>query len=182
MKMYLLAETLLISVLSSLLPANLLAFAYKLAETDTHLPRGKGPLGNIQTHVHCLSLNVTRVSPAVSDRSIYYPVYVKPASVSWHGISVPWNIDGHHSLSIAFIPFCPFCSCGICFVVYLGKAICSKKSTAENLQVDVPLIFSLLFFDPCFLPAIENRCLMTLKAAKVVTISNQIYVYNAFPL
>lgn len=106
--------------------------AYKLPETDTHLPPGKGLLGNIQTHVHCLSLNVTRVSPAVSDRSIYYPVYVKPGSVSWHGISVPWNIDGHHSLSIAFIPFCPFCSCDICFVVYLGKAMGSLKKKAQR--------------------------------------------------
>lgn len=69
-------------MLSSLPPANILAYAYKLAETDTHLPPGNGPLGDIQTHVHCLSLNVTRVSLAVSDRSIYCPVYVKPRSVS----------------------------------------------------------------------------------------------------
>lgn len=73
---------LLIDVLSSPPPANLLASAYKQPVTGTHLPPGKGPLGNIQAHVHCLSLNVTRVSPAVSDRSIYYPVYVKPGSVS----------------------------------------------------------------------------------------------------
>lgn len=123
---YIFGPRLLIAVLSSPLPANLLASAYKLVKADTHLPPGKGPPGNIQTHVHCLSLNVTRVSAAVSDRSIYYPVYVKPSPVSWHGISRPWNINGHHSHSIAFIPLCPFCSCGICFVVYRGKAAGSK--------------------------------------------------------
>lgn len=128
MNILFLAQTLLTGVLSSLPLANLLAYAYKLPETDTHLPPGKGSLGNIHTHVHCRSLNVTCVSPAVSDRSIYYPVYVKPRLVSWHRISVPWNIDGHHSLSIAFISFCPLCSCGICFVVYLGKAIRSKRT------------------------------------------------------
>lgn len=54
------------------------AATYKLTHPDTHLPPGKGLLSNSRTHVHCPSLNVTRISPPVSDRSIYYPVYVKP--------------------------------------------------------------------------------------------------------
>ena len=48
------------------------------------------------------SLNVTWISLAMCDRSIYYPVYVKPSKVSWCGISPAWNINGHHSLFIAF--------------------------------------------------------------------------------
>lgn len=79
------------------------------------------------------SLNVTWISLAMCDRSIYYPVYVKPSKVSWRGIASAWNINGHHSLFIAF--FLSFLVEWHLFCAVLGKGYKIWNNTTENLQV-----------------------------------------------
>lgn len=70
----------------------------------------------ICTRVRCLSPHVTWISLAMGDRSIYYPVYVKPSRVSWHGI---FFILKHQWPSLTFFRrfSCPF-SIPVAFVLW----------------------------------------------------------------
>ena len=92
-------------------------------QLSTHLtPSPCWSRGPSWDHVQRPSLNVTRISLPLSDWPIYYPVYVKPSRVAWHGIFLIWK---HQWPSLTFYCFffsCPFCSRDICFVVCWGEA------------------------------------------------------------
>lgn len=120
-----------------------------------------------------LSLNVTWISLAMCDRSIYYPVYVKPSKVSWRGISSAWNINGHHSLFIAF--FLSFLVLWHLFCGVLGAGSAIWNNTVVTLQIHVLVYLS----DLWYLPVAMKRSLMQWMEQVYFYFKEQIFKFDA---
>lgn len=88
------------------------------------------------------------------DRSIYYPVYVKPSKVSWHRISSGWNINGHHSLFIAF-----FLSFLVLWHLFCGLLRLAYKICYNTQQIYRYMWLLSFSFKSWNLPVTMNRIL-----------------------